>query len=56
MTPDEARRSPHALIGTVEQIVDDLVERRDGLGISNIGLSANSLDDLRPVIERLSGT
>ena len=56
MTPDEARRSPHALCGTVDQIVDDLVERRELLGISTIGLSASSLDDMAPVIARLAGT
>jgi len=56
MSADEARRSPHALCGTVEQIVDDLVERRETLGISTIGLSASSLDDMAPVIARLAGT
>ncbi len=56
LTPEEARRSPHALCGTVEQICDDLVERREVLGISAIGLSANSLDDMAPVISRLAGT
>jgi probable F420-dependent oxidoreductase len=56
MSPDEARRSPHALCGTVEQIVDDLIERRESLGISTIGLSASSLDDMAPVIARLAGT
>jgi len=55
MTPAEARESPHALCGTVEQIVDDLEERRERFGISTIGLSASSLDDLRPVIDRLAG-
>lgn len=56
LTPDEARHSPHALCGTVEQIVDDLVERRERYGISTVGISASSLDDLAPVIERLAGT
>ena len=56
ITPDEARHSPHALCGTVEQIVDDLVERRERFCISTIGLSASSLDDLRPVIDRIAGT
>lgn len=56
LTPDQARRSPHALCGTVEQIADDLVERRELFGISTIGLSASSLDDMAPVIERLAGT
>jgi probable F420-dependent oxidoreductase len=56
LTPDEARNSPHALCGTVDQIVDDLVERRERFGISAIGLSASALDDLAPVIDRLAGT
>lgn len=56
ITADEARNTPHALCGTVDQIVDDLVERRELLGISMIGLSASSLDDMAPVIDRLAGT
>jgi alkanesulfonate monooxygenase SsuD/methylene tetrahydromethanopterin reductase-like flavin-dependent oxidoreductase (luciferase family) len=56
LTTDQAKRSPHALCGTVEQIVDDLVERRELLGISAIGLSASALDQMIPVIDRLAGT
>ncbi|WP_219942952.1 TIGR03621 family F420-dependent LLM class oxidoreductase [Iamia sp. SCSIO 61187] len=52
---EESLRSPHALCGTVEQIVDDLVERRETLGISGIGLSLADLDAMEPVIERLAG-
>ena len=56
LTTDEARESPHALCGTVDQIVEDLLERRERFGISTIGLSASSLDDMAPVIARLAGT
>ena len=56
VTPEQARETPHALVGTVEQIVDDLVERRERFGISTIGLSASALDDMAPVIARLAGT
>lgn len=56
LTPDQARNSPHALCGTVEQMVDDLRERRERFGISTIGLSASSLDDMAPVIAALAGT
>lgn len=52
---EESLRSPHALCGTVDQIVDDLVERRETLGISAIGLSLSDLDAMEPVIERLAG-
>ncbi len=56
LTPDQARHSPHALCGTVDQIVEDLVEQRERLGISTIGISASALDDMAPVIDRLAGT
>jgi probable F420-dependent oxidoreductase len=52
---EESLRSPHALCGTVDQIVDDLVERRETLGISGIGLSLADLDVMEPVIARLAG-
>lgn len=53
--PEEAKGSPHALCGTVDQIVEDLVARRERFGISNIGISASSIDELVPVIARLAG-
>ncbi len=56
VTPEQARETPHALCGTVDQIADDLIRRRELLGISMIGLSASALDDLAPVISRLAGT
>ena len=56
LTPDQARHSPHALCGTVDQIIEDLQARRERFGISTIGLSASSLDDMAPVIARLAGT
>lgn len=56
LTPEEARDSPHALCGTLDQISEDLEARRERFGISNIGLSASSLDELGPVITRLAGT
>jgi hypothetical protein len=56
LTTQQARNSPHALCGTVEQIAEDLRERRERFGISNIGLSAAALDDMAPVIALLAGT
>jgi probable F420-dependent oxidoreductase len=56
LTPDEARATPHALIGTPEQICDDLVERRERYGISYLGLSGDQMDAFAPVIARLAGT
>lgn len=56
LTPEAALSSPHSLAGTVEQIIDDLVEQRERFGISYIGLSADAMDDLAPVVARLAGT
>lgn len=55
LTPEAALSSPHSLAGTVEQIIDDLVEQRDRFGISYLGISADSMDDLAPVVARLAG-
>ena len=55
LTPEAALASPHSIAGTVEQIVDDLEAQRDQLGISYIGLSADAMDAMAPVVARLSG-
>jgi probable F420-dependent oxidoreductase len=56
LTPGQAAETPHALIGSVEQICDQLVERRERWGISYLGLSQDQLDDFAPVVARLAGT
>jgi probable F420-dependent oxidoreductase len=55
LTPEQAAASPHALAGSIDQIVDTLEERRTIYGISYIGLSADVIDDLAPVVARLAG-
>lgn len=52
----DARQSPHALCGTIDEIAQDLEVRRERFGISNIGLSASAMEDLAPLIGRLAGT
>ena len=56
LTPDQAIATPHALVGDVSQICDQLVERRERWGISYLGLSADQLEPFAPVIARLAGT
>lgn len=56
LSPDEARATPHALLGSVEEICDQLVERRERWGFSYLGLSGDQLDAFAPVVERLAGT
>jgi probable F420-dependent oxidoreductase len=56
LTPAQAAETPHALVGDVEQICDQLVERRERWGISYLGMSQNQLEDFAPVVARLAGT
>jgi probable F420-dependent oxidoreductase len=56
LTPDEARATPHALVGSVDQICAQLVERRERWGISYLGMSADQLEPFAPVLARLAGT
>ena len=56
LTPEQALRSPHALAGTVDEIADDLVDRRDRWGISYIGVGLDAMQELAPVVARMAGT
>ncbi len=53
---DQFLESPHVLVGTVDELVDKLVRQREELGISYIGLSFESAEELAPVVTRLTGT
>jgi len=55
MTPDTFAEHPHALIGSVDSICDQLVERRDRYGISYVTFGASVLEAVAPIVERLSG-
>ncbi|CAO5155423.1 putative F420-dependent oxidoreductase, MSMEG_2516 family [Frankia sp. AiPs1] len=56
LTSEQALVTPHALCGSVEEICDDLVERRERFGLSTVGVALDALDDLAPVVARLAGT
>lgn len=56
LEPEPALASPHALVGTAEQIADDLVARRERWGVSYITVSLDAMDALAPVVARLRGT
>jgi probable F420-dependent oxidoreductase len=47
---------PHFLIGTVEQIADDILERRERYGISYVVVPGEVGEALAPVVERLAGS
>ncbi len=56
LTAAEAAATPHALIGSAEEICDQLIERRERWGISYLGMSGDQLDAFAPVVSRLVGT
>ena len=56
LTPEQAVGTPHALVGSVEEICAQLEERRARWGISYLGLSQDQMDAFGPVVARLAGT
>jgi probable F420-dependent oxidoreductase len=54
--PDEILQTPHFLIGTVEQIIENLQARRERFGISYVVVPDEAAVSLAPVVERLTGT
>ena len=56
LSADQILEWPQALIGTVEQIVEDLQARRERYGISYIGIPGESMEAFSPVVARLHGT
>ena len=56
MSPAEVLASPHALIGSIDQIADAVRERRDRFGFSYIVFSGDGFEALAPVVKQLAGT
>jgi probable F420-dependent oxidoreductase len=48
-------RSPAVLMGTPDQMCEQLLERREALGVSYMTVSAELMETLAPVISRLAG-
>jgi probable F420-dependent oxidoreductase len=55
LTADDLLASPYVLIGTIDQMVDDLRARRDRWGISYVMTHEPFIDALAPVVARLAG-
>jgi probable F420-dependent oxidoreductase len=53
---DEMLHHPHALIGTVDSICDELQARRERYGISYVTVGGSVMEAFAPVVARLSGT
>jgi hypothetical protein len=55
LEPEEIIGMPHFLIGTIDELVEDIVARRERFGISFIVVQGEVAEDLAPVVERLAG-
>ena len=56
VTPAELLEFPHTLLGTVDQICDDLLARRDRWDASYIVVQHDAMEAMAPVVARLTGT
>ncbi len=56
MEPAQFGVHPHALIGSVDSICEQLVERRETYGISYVTFGGSAVDSVTPIVERLAGT
>ncbi len=56
MTPEEAGEVPIALVGTVDEIAETLVRRREELGFSYWVVHDRDMEAFAPVVNRLAGT
>jgi probable F420-dependent oxidoreductase len=56
LSADEVASHPHALIGSVDGICDELVRRREAYGVSFVSVPVHVMDDFAPVVARLAGT
>lgn len=54
--PSAVLETPHFLIGTVEQMIEDLQARRERYGISYVIVPGEVAESLAPIVERLTGT
>jgi probable F420-dependent oxidoreductase len=56
LTPEQLGEHPHALIGSVDSISEQLQARRGAYGISYITVGRSVMDAFAPVVSRLTGT
>ncbi len=55
MTVQEVRESPYLLIGTAEQMVEDLRARRERWGFSYYSVAAPAMEEFAVVVEQVGG-
>jgi len=54
--PSDVLEIPHFMLGTIDQIAEDIVRRRERFGISHVVVPGDAADALAPIVARLAGT
>lgn len=55
LTAEQVHGCTHVLVGSREQIVEELQKRREQFGLSSIEIQVNDMEALAPVVARLTG-
>jgi probable F420-dependent oxidoreductase len=55
ITAEEALASPHALAGSLGQLTETCVERRERFGISYLTVPVEAMDEMAPLVAALAG-
>jgi hypothetical protein len=53
--PEEALESGAACVGTVEEIIEQLLRRREEWGASYIVVGDDNVDEFAPIVAKLAG-
>ena len=56
LEPSDVLEIPHFMIGTIDQLAEDIVRRRERFGITHVVVPGAAADSLARVVERLAGT
>jgi probable F420-dependent oxidoreductase len=56
LTPEQVLEVPHFMIGTVDQLVEDLRRRRDAYGLSYVVVPGSAIEEFAPIVVRLAGS
>jgi probable F420-dependent oxidoreductase len=56
MAASDVLETPHVLVGTVDQLIEDLQRRREEFGFTYIVFSGDVFEQTAPVVKKLAGT
>jgi len=56
LTAEQGLSIPHFLVGTEEQIIEDLQQRREEYGFSYVVISGGAEETMAPIVAKLAGT